>query len=383
MRKFFLLIGLLILFQAGFSQAWIQRTNFGGVGRHRSSAFAIGNRGYVGLGHVNGNNINIAYKDWWSYDPSSDSWTQVADYPTLNYGAISFATSTRGYAGGGAFLGSEFYEYNPQTNTWTAIQNCPSTPGDQGCFVVNNKGYVIFANNLYEYDPATGNWTIKQSAPISFATWCVGFNVGASGYIKSGATLYEYKPLNDQWLLKSNFPGLATNSSGAFVRDGKAYIVTGFVGSLTNVTSEVWEYNPGNNVWSQMNDFPGTSRRFSVAFTINNRGYFGTGTNGINLNDFWELNDNVSVNDLSSTKVRVNAFPNPATAYVKFTIQGMNIEKAAEVRMYSASGELTDVVTVADQSCEILRNGKADGIYIYQVLLDGKTISTGKIIFGE
>ena len=169
MKKLILISGMLAIFCSGFSQAWIQRTNFGGVGRHRASAFSIGNRGYIGCGHVNGNNINISYKDWWSYDPSTDSWTQISDYPVLNYGAISFATSTEGYVGGGAALASEFYQYNPQTNLWTAIQNCPGTPGDQGSFSVNNKGYVIWGSNLYESDPGTGNWTTKQSAPMTFA----------------------------------------------------------------------------------------------------------------------------------------------------------------------------------------------------------------------
>lgn len=383
MKKYLLLSITLLSFHSAFCQAWIQRTNFGGVGRHRASGFSIGNRGYIGIGHVNGNNINISYNDFWSYDPSSDSWTQIANYPVPNYGAIAFSTSTRGYIGGGAALNSEFYEYNPQTNLWTAIQNCPVAPGDQGCFSVNDKGYVIFGNALYEYDPATGNWTQKQFAPTTFATWCVGFSSGSSGYIKSNSGLYEYKPLYDLWVQRASFPGLASNSSGAFVRGGKAYIVSGFVGSLANVTSEVWEYNPGNNVWTRLNDFPGTSRRFSVAFTINDRGYFGTGTNGINLNDFWELNDNVSVNELTSTNVVIHAFPNPATEFVRITLEHETITTGSivEVKMYSTNGELVDETVMTANSCDIFRNTKADGIYIYYLLADGKLLGSGKVIF--
>jgi len=167
------------------AQAWIQRTSFPGDGRHRASGFAIGNRGYLGLGHVNGNSASINYKDWWEYDPASDSWSQKADYPTVNYGAIAFATSTRGYIGGGAFLNSEFYEFNPQTNTWTAIQNCPVTPGDQGSFAVNNKGYVLFGSALYEYNHATNSWSAKQSAHITPGTWAVCLWEGAGGFWKS------------------------------------------------------------------------------------------------------------------------------------------------------------------------------------------------------
>ena len=36
------------------AQYWIQKSSFGGVGRHRAVGCATENKGYLGLGHVNG-----------------------------------------------------------------------------------------------------------------------------------------------------------------------------------------------------------------------------------------------------------------------------------------------------------------------------------------
>lgn len=381
MRKLIILSAFLAFTTGMYAQAWIQRTSFPGDGRHRASGFSIGNRGYLGIGHVNGNSASINYKDWWEYDPASDSWSQKADYPTVNYGAIAFATSTRGYVGGGAFLAGQFYEFNPQANTWTAVANCPVSPGDQGCFSVNNKGYVISGNLLYEYDPATDVWTPKQNAPVTFANWCVGFSEGASGFIKNGNALYEYKPLYDLWIARAPFPGVNTNGGAALVRDGKAYIISGYVGALTNVTSEVWEYNLGNNVWTRINDFQGTSRRFSVAFTINDRGYMGTGTNGINFNDFWELNDNVGIGESAGQRVMVKTYPNPATDYVRFALESSNPGAEHTVRIFDAAGKLTDEIVFTGNTIDVARNGKSSGQYFWQISENADAVANGNIIF--
>jgi len=98
-----LIVLIIIVFESLNTQAnpWIQKADFGGVGRHRATGISIANKGYMGLGHVNGTGIDIDYKDWWQYDPASDSWTQKANFPVLNHGAVAFSTSTRGYVGGG------------------------------------------------------------------------------------------------------------------------------------------------------------------------------------------------------------------------------------------------------------------------------------------
>ncbi|MFK7787367.1 MAG: hypothetical protein AB8B56_19745, partial [Crocinitomicaceae bacterium] len=55
---------------------WTPKANFGAEARHRGIGMSIGNKGYMGLGHYNGAGPNIVKKDWWEYDPATNSWTQ-------------------------------------------------------------------------------------------------------------------------------------------------------------------------------------------------------------------------------------------------------------------------------------------------------------------
>jgi N-acetylneuraminic acid mutarotase len=381
MRKIVSVLSLTLLVTFAFAQdGWIQRTNFGGVGRHRASGCATATHGYIGLGHVNGNNFNISYSDWWEYDQASDSWTQKADFVIATYGVICFGTSTKAYAGGGVNLNGEFYEYNPQTNLWTQIPDCPGTPGDQTAFTVNDKGYVVFGALLYEYNPSTTTWTTKATAPVTFGTWCTSFGIGSSGYVRSGVNFYEYKPAINQWLVRSPCPSLSSNGSASMTKDGKGYIVSGYSGSLANVVPEVWEFNPGNNAWTRLSDFPGNSRRFTVGFSIGNRAYMGTGTNGINMNDFWELDQIISTDEINANEISVNVFPNPATELVRFNVVGNNFS-AKTISLYDLNGSLIDQQTFNGSNVEIVRGDKAAGMYFYQIQSEGKTIKTGKLIF--
>jgi N-acetylneuraminic acid mutarotase len=191
------------------AQPWFQKASFGGTGRHRAVGIAIGNKGYIGTGHMNGTGVDISYKDWWQYDPASDSWTQKADFPMNEHGAVAFGTETRGYVGGGSALNGEFYCYNPVNNTWTSIASCPFSPGDTQGFSVH-KGYVYSGNSFAEYDPSTDSWTMKPPVPIFMNSWSCSYGTNASGFVKSGTNFYEYKPSQDEWIPRASFPGLCT-----------------------------------------------------------------------------------------------------------------------------------------------------------------------------
>ena len=363
---------------------WVQKADFGGPGRHRATGISIANKGYMGLGHVNGSGIEINYKDWWQFDPASNSWTQKANFPVLNHGAVSFSTDTRGYIGGGSALSNEFYEYNPVTNTWSPIAPCPITPSDSQGFSVQNKGYVYLGNQLAEFDPSSNSWSLKPSAPISFGTWSCSFATESSGFVKSGSYLYEFKPASNQWIQRATFPGQMSNGSSAFSIENKGYVTCGYIGGLANVTDEVWEFNPGNNSWTFICDFPGTTRRFPVAFAINNKGYFGTGTNGINMNDFWQYYfDPLEIDNLNFENVSVNVFPIPAIDKVNFQINGIETFSGNEysLTIHSSDGRMISTQQINSSDLSINRNSIEAGIYYYSIQYKRSTIRKGKIIY--
>jgi N-acetylneuraminic acid mutarotase len=368
-----------------FAEEWNKKANFGGVGRHRALGISIGNKGYIGLGHVNGTGLDISYNDWWQFDPSSNSWTQKANYPTVNHGAVGFGTSTKGYVGGGSYLNGEFYCYDPQLNTWTAIATCPVSPGDVQCFSIQNRGYILSGTLLYEYVPFTNSWTAKASCPITVNTWSASFATSTSGFVKTNTSLYEYKPSLDTWIQRANFQGLMSGGGAAFECNDKGYFVCGYSGSLSIVTNEVWEFNPGNNVWTKIGEFPGTSRRFPVAFSINDIGYFGTGTNGINLNDFWSYDPSlfgVGLNEQETGIVKINSFPNPFTDEITLAIDptlNMNIEDWS-YELFSLTGYSILKGQITGSITKLNTTDLPAGSYIYSVSVAGKKLMDGQLI---
>lgn len=378
------IIYLLLIFiqQPILANPWVQKASFGGVGRHRACGIAIGNRGYMGLGHVNGTGVDISYKDWWAYDPASNSWTQKANYPVNNHGAVAFSTDTRGYVGGGSALSSEFYEYNPTTNSWSPIAPCPFSPGDVQVFSIQNKGYVYSGTQFAEYDPSVNSWSLKASVPVNVNTWSSAFSNESSGFVKTGIYFYEYKPAQNVWIPRTPYPGIMAGGGAAFERDGKGYFVCGYYSGLSNVTKEVWEFNPGNNSWTMVDEFPGTSRRFPVAFSVNGKGYFGTGTNGINMNDFWAFDfDPLEIDQLQIDNIVVNVYPNPSNDLVNFQLNNIeNLEYSdLYLNIHTSDGRtiLTDQFNSNFKSIE--RNNIQSGIYFYSIVYKNKIIRNGKI----
>lgn len=68
-KLFTLSIALLILIStSGFSQ-WTQKADFAGASRFQAVGFSIDGKGYIGTGS------DVSRKrDFWEYDPSTDTW---------------------------------------------------------------------------------------------------------------------------------------------------------------------------------------------------------------------------------------------------------------------------------------------------------------------
>ena len=106
---------IICLLQANYSSAshqWTQRADYGSFGRHRGTGTGIGNKAYVGTGHLNGTGFDTWYADWWEYDPATNAWVQKADYPG-NFGngdqdIVSITLGNYVFAGLGQVDGNSF-----------------------------------------------------------------------------------------------------------------------------------------------------------------------------------------------------------------------------------------------------------------------------------
>jgi len=192
------------------SNSWTQKANFAGGGREEAVGFSIGNKGYIGTGcsysYIGGGDYSY-YKDFWEYDPISNSWTKKADFAGGNrVGAVGLSIGNKGYigAGGNDMTGNsgsqkDFWEYDPVSNNWTRKADFPGK-GYGVNFSIDNKGYIgdasYGAQGFWEYDPGSNNWKQKADFPGDVRSGAVGFSIGNKGYMGSGfrSDFWEFTP---------------------------------------------------------------------------------------------------------------------------------------------------------------------------------------------
>tara|TARA_B110000908_G_C10249371_1_gene450911 strand:- start:50 stop:1192 length:1143 start_codon:yes stop_codon:yes gene_type:complete len=376
------------------SSQWTQRTDFGGVGRHRATGLSIGNRAYMGIGHYNGTGTETLLSDWWEYDPATNAWTQKADYLGNNgngeVGAHGFGLELVGYVGLGKLDEFGLYKYDPATNTWAPMTSAPAGGSfqDRANFTIGHKAYFLrlYTTRLWEYNADLNIW--KELNPVTFNTFnfSSGFSIYNKGYLKTSNSsqalneFWKYDSDLDSWDQVATYPGDARLGSVAFVQDDKGYIICGYGAySLSNLSSQVWQYRPITDSWFRMDDFPGAQRRFSIGLSIGERCYLGTGTNGTNLKDFWEF-DASGLADISEEfdESSFSVYPNPAVDFVEF-----HSEKSLsfDVIVFDALGKMVNILNTENGSVRLNRNSLPGGCYFFQVEVDGEAVYSDRFDF--
>lgn len=312
------IVQLLVL--NSFGQGWVQKTNFGGMARGNAIGFSIGNLGYVGMGYDGPNYFN----DLWEYDPSTDTWTQMASLPAdQRYAPVGFSIGAKGYVGTGidqmAKLYNDFWEYDPPpNNSWVQKTNFGGAARVHAVgFAIGDRGYLgtgvagaTYYNDFWEYDPTDlingldangnpmGSWTQKANVGGNVRRSATAMAINGMGYIGMGMSpaynndFWEYDPSLDSWTQKATFGGSARIDAFGLSLAGRGYAGLGYSGAYHG---DLWEYTPGAGVmggtWLQLCNFLGTPRAGCTSvFTANGRGYVGTGNDGTGFqNDFWEL----------------------------------------------------------------------------------------------
>lgn len=275
---------------------WTAETSLAAGGRTASSAFVIGNSGYVVGGNVAG--LANTVSETWAFSTDTHKWTERnnADVGVRN-SATGFAVNGIGYITGGfdgGVAGSDFYKYrdmfayNPTTGNWSKTTDFTGAAFTYApSFVINNIAYIYTPTingdgrfQLWSYDPSTSTWAQKATQSFSVDAFFVINNI-AYGQNITNDVLLQYNPANNSWAFKNGFPGLLQSGSYyrgqgvAFAINGKGYYGLGAAGST--YLNDIWEYDPaGAGTWTQKADFA-EGRAAAVGFSIGNYGYVGTG----------------------------------------------------------------------------------------------------------
>ncbi|MDP9043052.1 MAG: IPT/TIG domain-containing protein [Bacteroidota bacterium] len=140
---------------------WTPKSDFPGAGTTWPAAFTIGHYAYVGTG-MTGMNTVTGSKDFYRYDPSSDTWMRKADFPGAGRNsAAGFAIGTFGYLGTGMSTTGyvpDFWQYNPSADAWIQIKDFGgSYRGSASAFSGNLQGYVGFGmGSAHQAGPGGG-----------------------------------------------------------------------------------------------------------------------------------------------------------------------------------------------------------------------------------
>jgi len=250
-------------------ELWLDVATFPGDARERAVAFTINGKGYVGLGYNRDLDIE-EMKDFWEYDPATNTWLQVADFiGTARYNAVGFAIGESGYVGtgyDGDYYRSDFFSYNPVSNEWEEIASFPGGKREEALAVVyGEKAYFatgrnngVYNSDIWIFDPAEQNWN-------------------------------EITPDDDEDYYDDFTAAVRRYSAIGFVLNDKIYLATG-VNSDGAASSSVYELNPATGIWDAKTSFEGSERYLATAFVLNNRGFIGLGQNSSRRwDDVWEF----------------------------------------------------------------------------------------------
>ncbi|NRA10519.1 MAG: T9SS type A sorting domain-containing protein [Crocinitomicaceae bacterium] len=398
----FLCFGSLVIAQ---ENTWDQKEPFI-IKRERSATFVIGNLGYVCAGLD-----SLVEKDLWNYDPVLDIWSQLADLPGVaRRNPVGFAVNGKGYVGTGhsgiySTTGvplEDFYEYDPVTNIWTQIANYPGAGGNGVYFATSfnttNFGYVScgkkgtanYEKDVWQYDPLTDNWDEKANFPGGDRYNLMSFVINDTAYVGFGSDqdifrkdLWAFDEVSNNWEQRADCDGVARASGGTFSLNDRGFIVCGVDGGFKE---DLWEYNPDMDRWKIRAYFPTDGRRYGVSFSINDKGYFGCGKGSFgkkrSMYEYtpmslfgWKTEEDDEVAGILEASISsISIFPNPATDIINLKWDESSDVKS--IRVYNSIGSEIMTQSAEGNSASINRNNLSSGIY-YIALFDSNNAELG------
>lgn len=297
------------------SGGWVQLNNYPGSALRWKFGFSGGGKGYVIGGQYEEPSASDTARVF-QYDPSTDKWHRLNDYPGKGMGLMAgFTINNKTYLGTGFnystnLLCSDFWEYEPSSDRWTQKADFPGGKR-QGAlsFSIGNYGYLVGGllltkQDVWRYTPATDQWTQMADYPGMGIAEMISASVNGKAYLGGGTSIdnvvgdfWEYESDLNKWTKKADIIEPLYNPV-VFTKGTKIYVIGG-IGQDLAFRKSVFIYDVMTDKWSKAEDFKGQERSEAVGFVIGDTAYFGLGA-GTKLaggtkypayfNDFWKIN---------------------------------------------------------------------------------------------
>jgi len=199
-----------------------------------------------GAKDFNENGSSNTLKSVFELDVSSNTWTTKNSRDTGGYTAPTLSTSeVLGdyiYQIGGTELANNratalVYRYKPSTDTWDNAANMPTVFNRHASFVMNGKIYVFGAGSFVAYDPQKNSWKFLENPPFSQDSYITTY---PSATVHSGriwingikAFRQYYSTNNNYGATEGTYSGLF--SDALFIAENSTSTSTGSSSSTTN-----------------------------------------------------------------------------------------------------------------------------------------------------
>jgi N-acetylneuraminic acid mutarotase len=313
MKKYFTAVLLLVAVQTLSQSLWTRKSDFPSQanGRKCGVSFSLFDKGYVGTGVGPGGTY---LKDFWRYDPITDSWAQVQDLPgEARAFATAFVINDKAYVGTGQIFGenqsntNDFYAYAPNNNSWSQI--LPAGPIGRYAsvgFALNGKGYVTAGysglwtglNTTWEFDPIASIWRQRADYPVQPGVKnASSFVLNNRAYVAGGTkefswpdrvamtSTYEFIQSTNQWVQRASMPlNNGRSMAASLTFNNTAYLVGGASpkegGSFFNYYKNALKYVQASDSWSFVSEaYPVGEIGGASGFTVCQKGYVTLGEN--------------------------------------------------------------------------------------------------------
>ncbi len=297
----------------------VKLSTLSGKERACAVAFVIGDSAFVGLGR----NSKAPLKDFWKFDINSGNWSLRDTFPGIaRINSIAEVVNNEAYIGlgynpktGWAIDGylKDFYKYNPSTSSWTRLADFPQgTTNNCVSFVYKDEIYVVhgfeshlvsssgFSNSCFKYSPANNEWTKLNDFPgykRASAAGCTEGNriSGGTGWATWDENdWWEYFPETDSWEKKEYMPDKGRVNALAFSVSGRFFLGTGryWGGEFTGgeIRKDIYEYDSAKDRWYFRGEIPDGKRENAIQFVYGDKVFIGFGENDSTvLGDLWSF----------------------------------------------------------------------------------------------
>lgn len=377
-----------------YSQSWVQLPDYTGSSRDDGTTFVINTKAYCVTGLENGWQCN---RNGFVFDANTETWSSIAPLPLgdeRQY-AIGFSHNNMGYVLGGINCNNvalnDFWQYNPTTDVWIQLPNFPNA-GRFGMsyFIIKNKLYVLGGklvdnsnlNEVWEYNFVTTTWVQKNNIPTSMWRGS-GFSIDTIGYVCLGINntgynhlLYRYNYVADTWASFStiHLPALTYISTAVCNNKGILY---GGQDSLGNITNSVQVFNPSDSSMIIKSGVPTFGRKGSMPFSINDIFYITTGFGGSGrIKETWKNVDLVGIKQLDVDSELIKIYPNPANEFLEINYLS---NEPTVIEITNAFGQVVLSQIVLTKNSRLKTDNLINGIY-YLVLKTNDKVIKRKII---